>query len=100
MKTDLKKIDVKLIAKTDFDKVQISNLPNVVSVNHYEEAIIKHDDFMTNYTFEFLKDSAVQFGQGIWMVLKGFAGMSMWSIVSILEGLKFLWKAAFGKKGD
>ena len=88
----LKKISVKFIAKEEFDKKIISENISVVQVDDYEEIHIKHDDFLSNYTFEFLKDSGMQFGKGIWLTIKGFAGMAGWAVIAIVEAFRFLWK--------
>jgi len=96
MKAGLRKISCKMVVKNEFDKDIILKNKDIVLMNQYNDVEIKHDEFMANYTFEFLQESAIQFVQGIWSVMKGFAGMMGWSVILIWEGFRLLWKKTGG----
>jgi hypothetical protein len=96
----MKKITAKFIADDHFDKSKLLAIKLIKQMNEYDEEEIKHDDFGSNYTFDFLIDSAKILVKGLFNVARGFAGMSMWAIVTIVEGLKYAFKFAFGKKED
>ena len=96
----MKKITVRFIADDRFDKSKDLAIKEIKQINEYEESEIKHDDGFGNYTFDSLVDNAKLCGKGIYNVIKGFAGMSMWAIVTIVEGLKWMFKGAYGKKED
>lgn len=98
MKSAVKKVSIKLVAKEEFAKDDLMATGKVISLDEFSESHIKHEDFLSGYSFEFLKDNAMMFGQGIWMTVKGFAGMAGWAFIIIFEGLKYIWSKAFGGK--
>jgi hypothetical protein len=93
----VKKITIRMVARDSFDGSVVKNNPHVINISEYKEEKIKHEDFMSGYTFEFLIDSVMLFGNGLWTAGKGFFGMSQWAVITIWEGLKQLFKFAFSK---
>jgi hypothetical protein len=95
--TGLKKISIKMVVKDSFDNDIVKKHPAIISITEFEDTPIKHTDLLSNYSFEFLKNSGIQFVTGTWNAIKGFIGMASWSLIIIVESFKWLWKEAFGK---
>jgi hypothetical protein len=96
MKTGLKKIYIKAVVKDSFDGAIVRLHRDLVALSEYREEIIKHEDAMSKYTFDALRDYIILFISGVWQASKGLFGMSTWVFVLAWEGVRWLAKYAFG----
>ena len=96
MKAGVKKVYIKAIVKDDFDGAIIKSHKDLVTLSEYREEHIKHESIDDGYTFSFLVDSAEQFARGIYYIVRGALGVSRWTFVLAWEGIRWLFRYAFG----
>ena len=102
----MKRIKVTALVKDAFDKkeMQESINPYAGEIEAYEEKKIQDEkNVIEEHSFDALLDGAFDFAQGLWLTLKGFWKMSVFAIILIVEGIKYLWKGGWGslkKKED
>lgn len=73
----------------------------VGEIERYEEKEIpKEATLETEMSFDSLMEGAMEFGQGIWLIVKGLGKLSFWAVVTIFEGVKWLWKKGAGSKDE
>ena len=89
---EMKKVSIRLIAHNSFDKASLLSMPGIVELNEFHEAFIKHEDFGTAFSFDALLDNGRMFLNGIWSILKSAAGLGMWSVIVIVQGVRWLVK--------
>jgi hypothetical protein len=97
----MKRVKVTFLAQETFTKKDFEQfiVAGVLEIEHYDEKIIsKESNVVTEHSFDSLLEGAFEFFNGIWMALKGFGKMSMFAIVVIFSGLKYLWSNGVGKK--
>jgi hypothetical protein len=94
----MKKVEIKMMVLDNVSRDTFNALDGVKEVNDYQETKIKHDDLLDSYSFENLIDGAKMFAEGIWRSIKGFGIMSLWSIVCIVQGIKWVWNKAMPRK--
>ena len=96
----MKRITAKFLAHDSYTKEDFvfQNTP-VLEVESFEERqIAKDKDIIGEYSFDSLWEATKEFAGGIWHAIAGFGKMSMWAIVVVFEGIKWLWKEGIGKK--
>jgi hypothetical protein len=87
--SSVSKDDFKTYAKNkggEVEKYEVSGIPN------------KESDFFAEYSFDSLLDAGMDVVNGIWLFIKGVWGMTKWSLVLIVEGLRWLWKNGLGSE--
>ena len=97
----MKRVKVTFLAQETFTKKDFEQfiVAGVLEIEHYDEKVIsKESNVITEHGFDSLLEGAFEFFNGIWMALKGFGKMSMFAIVIIFSGLKYLWSNGIGKE--
>jgi len=96
----MKRIKTTFLAPNEFTKDNFKQtVQGILEVEHYEEKLIQKDKtIMDEHSIDTLLEGALEFANGIWMTLVGFGKMSMFAIVIIWEGLRWLWVNGIGSK--
>jgi hypothetical protein len=97
----MKRVKMSLLVKDQFSKKVVEDAVREFAgeVEKYEEHPIKKEkDVLDEHSAETLMEGAFEFAQGIWMAVKGFGKMSLFAIITIVTGIKWLWSEGVGKK--
>ena len=96
----MKRIKTTFLAPNEFNKDQFKQtVQGIVEVEHYEEKLIPKDkNIMDEHSINTLLEGALEFANGIWIMIVGFGKMSMYAAIIIFSGLKLLWDWGIGSK--
>ena len=99
----MKRVKLTLLAKDKFSKPDAEKFAadGGGELEAYEEkALPKDGNVVTEHSFDTLLEGAFEFAQGIWLALKGFGKLMLWTFIVIFAGLKWLWSEGVGKKKE
>lgn len=93
----MKRVKTTLLVKDEFSR-ELLRTSTVHEVELYaEEPIKKEKDVLDEHSVDTLLEGAFEFAQGIWMSIKGFGKMSLFAVIAIVTGIKWLWSEGVGK---
>lgn len=92
----MKRIRIAGFVKDDVVKASFVQFTEIQTYN--EEHVDAERTITDEYTFDALWESTLEFLEGLWKTVKGFAKMAKWSVVVVWEGLRWLWKQGAGSK--
>jgi hypothetical protein len=93
----MKRIRIKGLAEDVITRTQFRDMFHEIE-EYSESDIPKDSDVVAEHSFDSLLQGGLDFANGLWLVIKGFGKMSMWAIIIIFSGLRWLWTRGVGKK--
>jgi hypothetical protein len=74
-------------------------LGGIGKVEKYEEKEIPMDkDVLDEHSFDELMEAALNMVNGLWQFLKGFGVVTKFALITIWEGIRWLWSEGVGGK--
>ena len=95
----MKRIKVTGLGEDGLTRVQFTDIFHEIE-SYEERKVSKDSDVLAEHSFEILVEGGKDFANGLWLVVKGFVKMSGWAVITIVEGIRWLWKRGVGKEKE